>query len=102
MHTTPPEGFQDSEGLQGGGRAVILSINIPFKSQAIAAPRQDLQKLQMEGKIVKKVKLHFFAGANRLGEHSLNLSFLSYFSMPKICKERRMGESKFMATVSLQ
>lgn len=58
----------------------------------------------MEEKLVKKKKkkLCLFAGANKLGGHSINLSLLSYFFMSKTCKEWRMGKRKFMATVSLQ
>lgn len=90
MHTTPPGVLQAAERLQDGGKAVIPSINIPFKSQAIAASvtgKQGLQKLQTEEKWEKKMKLYLFAGANRLGGHSLNLRLLSYISMPKICKD---------------
>lgn len=86
LHTTFTL-LQATEWLQDGGKVVIPSINIPSKSQEITAPvtgRQVLQKLLTEENLVKKMKLHLFAGANRLGGYSLNLHLLSSFSMPVI------------------
>lgn len=80
VHTTSPEVLQALEWLQDGEKALIPSTNIPFKIQEIAASvigSWELQKLQMEEKLVKKMKLHLFAGANRLRGHSLNLGLLT-------------------------